>query len=124
MICKPKDQGGLGILNLRMQKQALLKNNLHKFYNHADIPWVNLVWHAYYDNRGTPQSINTKASFWWKDCIALEDIYKEMTFVDIQNRKLVLLWKDNWNTGIRQDIYISTSAFLCQNPKYYHRQGY
>jgi hypothetical protein len=99
-------QGGLGILNLIIHNQALLMKNLHKFYNHASIPWVNLVWHAYYDNRGTPQSINTKASFCWKDCIALEDKYKEMTYVDIQNGKIVLLWKDNWNNGIRQDIYI------------------
>jgi hypothetical protein len=87
MMCKPKDQGWQGILNLRMQNQALLMKNLHKFYNHADIPWVNLVWHAYYDNRGTPQSISTKASFWWKDCIDLEDKYKEMTSVNIQNGK-------------------------------------
>jgi hypothetical protein len=98
-------QGGLGILNLIIHNQALLMKNLHKFYNHASIPWVNLVWHAYYDNRGTPQSINTKASFCWKDCIALEDKYKEMTYVDIQNGKIVLLWKDNWNNKIRQDIY-------------------
>jgi hypothetical protein len=91
MMCKPKDQGGLAILNLRVQNQALLMKNLHKFYNHADIPWVKLIWHAYYDNRDTSQSINTKASFWWKDCLTFHDKYKEMTTVDIRNGKLVIL---------------------------------
>jgi hypothetical protein len=38
MMCRPKDQGGLGILNLKLQNQALIMKNLHKFYNHADIP--------------------------------------------------------------------------------------
>jgi hypothetical protein len=85
--------------------------NLHKFYNHADIPWVKLIWHAYYDNRGTPQSISTKASFWWRDCLTFQDKYKEMTIVDIQNGKSVILWKDNWNSGIRQDIYPHLHSF-------------
>ena len=43
MICRPKEQGGLGVLNLRVQNQALLLKNLYKFYNHMDIPWVNLL---------------------------------------------------------------------------------
>jgi hypothetical protein len=34
MICRPKDQGGLGVLDLRIQNKALLIKNLHKFYNH------------------------------------------------------------------------------------------
>jgi hypothetical protein len=80
-----KGSGGLGILNLRLQNQALLMKNLHKFYNHADIPWVNLIWQAYYENRGIPQTINPKASFWWRDCLTLQDRYKELTTVDIQS---------------------------------------
>jgi hypothetical protein len=84
MVCKPKDQGGLKILNLRLQNQALLMKNLHKFYNHVDIPWVNLIWHAYYCNRGTHQSIITKDYFWWKDCMALKGKYKEITFVEFK----------------------------------------
>jgi hypothetical protein len=33
MICRHKDQGGLGVLDLRTQNKALLLKNLHKFYN-------------------------------------------------------------------------------------------
>jgi hypothetical protein len=42
-ICRPKEQGGLGVLNLTIQNKALLLKNLHKFYNKHDIPWVNLI---------------------------------------------------------------------------------
>jgi hypothetical protein len=38
MVCRPKDQGGLGIINLRVQSKCLLLKHLHKFYNRADIP--------------------------------------------------------------------------------------
>jgi hypothetical protein len=43
LICRPKDQGGLGAINLRVQNKDLMMKNLHKFNNHKDIPWVNLI---------------------------------------------------------------------------------
>jgi hypothetical protein len=85
--------------------------NLHKFYNRADIPWVNLIWKAYYSNRGTPQTIKPKTSFWWRDCLSLQDKYKELTSVEIQNGKTVALWKDNWDNSIRQDEYPHLHSF-------------
>jgi hypothetical protein len=42
-ICIPKNQGGLGVLNLSIQNKALLLKNLDKFFNGHDVPWVNLI---------------------------------------------------------------------------------
>lgn len=41
--CVPKDQGGLGIIDLRVQSEGLLLKFLHKFYNKLDLPWVKLT---------------------------------------------------------------------------------
>jgi hypothetical protein len=41
MVCLPKNKGGLGITNIAVHNEALLKF-LHKFYNKEDIPWFNL----------------------------------------------------------------------------------
>jgi hypothetical protein len=49
MICKPKSAGGLGILDFGKQNDALLIKQLHKFYNKAEVPWVQLVWNYYTD---------------------------------------------------------------------------
>lgn len=38
MVCKPKKNGGLGVINLKIQNKALLMKFLHKFYNKKDIP--------------------------------------------------------------------------------------
>ena len=46
-----KEKGGLGIINLRLQNDALLMKHLSKFYNRADLPWVRMVWTRYYTNR-------------------------------------------------------------------------
>ena len=47
-VCKAKAAGGLGVLNLRTQCSALLMKHLYKFINQQDIPWVQLIWNAYY----------------------------------------------------------------------------
>jgi hypothetical protein len=47
---KPKEKGGPGIVNLRLQNDALLMKHLNKFYNKANIPCVRLVWNKYYTN--------------------------------------------------------------------------
>jgi hypothetical protein len=38
MVCKPKNKGGLGIINLKIQNKCLMMKQLHKFYNNVDLP--------------------------------------------------------------------------------------
>jgi hypothetical protein len=40
---KPKDQGGLGIIDLRAHNTTVLLKFLHKFNNRAQVPWVQLT---------------------------------------------------------------------------------
>ena len=47
-VCKPKNKGGLGVLDLKVQNEALLMKSLHKFYAKHDTPWVHLIWSTYY----------------------------------------------------------------------------
>jgi len=37
MVCKPKEEGGLGVLDLQKQNEALLMKKLDKFLNRRDI---------------------------------------------------------------------------------------
>jgi hypothetical protein len=69
---KPRNQGGLGIIDIQSQNKALLMKFLDKFYNHADVPWVSLTWSNLYSNEQTPpQSRCPVGSFWWKDILKL-----------------------------------------------------
>jgi hypothetical protein len=75
MICKPKQNGGLGVVDFQKQNAALLLKHLDKFYNHRDIPWVHLIWDAHYDGK-IPHAEKLCGSFWWRDVLKLVDNFK------------------------------------------------
>jgi len=62
MVTRAKEEGGLGVLDLKTQNEALLIKNLHKFFNKLDIPWVKLVWERYYNNGKLPSHIKKDLS--------------------------------------------------------------
>jgi hypothetical protein len=57
LVTRPKMKGGLGIIRLRPQNDALLMKILHKFYTKADPPWVQLICSKYYSNGKLPSVV-------------------------------------------------------------------
>jgi hypothetical protein len=92
-VCRPKDQGGLGVLDLKTQMEELLLKNLHNFFNGLDIPWVNLIWNTYY-SQGSLPGFQLEGSFWWKTHLKLLDKYKGMSRCLIGDGKSALFWTD------------------------------
>jgi hypothetical protein len=80
LVCKPKDKGGLGVINLEIQNDALLMKHLFKFFSHHDTPWVSMVWQAYYQN-SVPQASGPVGSFWWRDVCKLFTTSRGITSV-------------------------------------------
>ena len=79
-----KGRRRLQIINLELQNQALLMNNLDKFFNRKDIPWVNLVLENHYRNDRLP-GIVKKGSFWWRDVLKLLTSFKKMADIQLIN---------------------------------------
>lgn len=84
MIYRPKKHGGLGVLNLRIQNDAMLLKFLHKFYNRHDISWVKLIWDTYYNNSASHAS-ELCGSFWWCDVMQLSQIFRGVTTFHIRS---------------------------------------
>jgi hypothetical protein len=98
LVCLPKPEGGLGVLNLTVQNESLLLKHLHKFYNRAPIPWVQLVWTKYYSRDKLPVAGTTfRGSFWWRDILKLIDQFKGIAMVSVRDGKSCFLWHDLWN---------------------------
>jgi hypothetical protein len=86
MVCISKEEGGLGVLNLRTQNGCLLLKHLGKFFNRVNVPWVQLVWNRYYSDGKLPRlTSNFRGSFRWRDLLKLLDPFKGMAMVTIHN---------------------------------------
>jgi hypothetical protein len=103
MICKPKANGGLGVLDFKLQNEALLLKHLHKFFNREDLPWVNLVWNYYPE--GVPHASKLCGSFWWRDVMKLSELYRSVTSVNIKDGITTLFWADKWNGVCPQERF-------------------
>lgn len=95
MVCASKEDGGLGVINIRKQNEPLLLKNLHKFFNRMDTPWVSLVWEKHYRNGRLPNHIK-KGSFWWRDILKLLPKFKNFTRVNDEDGQSCPFWTDNW----------------------------
>ena len=98
LICRPKNRGGLGILNLGVQNVALLLKHVSNFLNKKDIPWVSLIWNSYYHER-VPQGTSACGSFWWKDICKVMISFREFSWVEVNDGDTALFWSDSWNIG-------------------------
>ena len=93
-VCRPKKQGGLGILDISIHNKALLMKNLLKFLNKEDIPWINLIWEKYYHTELPRRKL--EGSFWWKSHIALLERFKQISKCSIGSGQSILCWSDTW----------------------------
>jgi hypothetical protein len=89
---KAKEQGGL-VVNLAVQNNALLLKQLDKFYWKADVQWVSLIWHKYYQNV-IPHLAREKGSFWWKDILRLHVLYRCVAVCLPSRGDTVAFWED------------------------------
>ena len=113
-VRRPKNQGGLGVLNINIQNNALLLKNLHKFFNTLNIPWVNLIWDTYYNNGQVPGH-NLVGSFWWKANLNLLDHYKSMARCVICDGKSALSWTDLWDKQCMSTTFPHLLSFSKNN---------
>jgi hypothetical protein len=95
MLCKPKNKGGVGIVNFQKHNEALLLKFLDKFYNKADIPWAKLIWRTYYQS-SVPLAENLCGSFWWKDVCMYLDKYRHVATILPSKGDTFMFWLYCW----------------------------
>lgn len=106
----PKDKGGLGIINLSLRNDALLMKHLSKFYNKENIPWVRMIWATYYPDR-VPHTAREIGSFWWRDVLRLNVLFRGVTKCQVGDGTTVCFWDDLWTDGILSHKYPRLASF-------------
>lgn len=109
MVCKDKKEGGLRVINIKTQNEALLIKHLHKFFNKEDILWVSLVWEKYYNSGKLPG--NSKKDPLVEDIVKLLGKFKGMAKVEIGDGESCLLWDDLWSSEPLSQKYPQLHSF-------------
>jgi hypothetical protein len=116
MVCLPKNEGGLGVINLRTQNEALLLKNLHKFFNQMDIPWVHLIWEKYYPHGKLPNHVR-KGSFWSRGILCLLDKFKGLASATVHSgRTTCQVWQDLWEDSVPSQKFPELFYFAKNSP--------
>jgi hypothetical protein len=106
LVRKPKDKGGLGVINLSVQNDALLLKPLDKFYKKANVPWVRLIWDKYYSNV-VPHLVKGKGSFWWRDILRLHIQFRGVVVCSPVKGDTISFWGDLINDNILSLVFPS-----------------
>jgi hypothetical protein len=104
LVRKPKAKGGLGVINLSVQNDALLLKQLDKFYKWEKIQWVSLIWQKYY-NGTVPHLAREKGSFWWKDILQLNVYFRGVAMCIPNHGNIVSFWEDLINGRVHSEIF-------------------
>jgi hypothetical protein len=104
LVRKPKAKGGLGVINLSVQNDALLLKQLDKFYKQEKIQWVTLIWQKCY-NGIVPHLAREKGSFWWKDILRLNVHFRGVAMCIPNHGNTISFWEDLINGRVHSDIF-------------------
>jgi len=107
--------GGLGVINLSLQNDALLIKQLDKFYRKENIQWIKLIWQKYYVDI-VPHLAREKGSFWWKDILRLHVKYRGITHC-IPNKGHAISFLDDLIDGRIHSQSLPSLFQYAKNPK-------
>ena len=96
ILCRPKDQGGLGILDLQLQNKCLLAKWLVDLLN-TDGMWQTLLTNKYLRSKSLTQ-VKAKPydSHFWRGLMHIKDEVLAKGSFDIKDGSKTRFWDDTW----------------------------
>ncbi|KAL0302794.1 UNVERIFIED_CONTAM: hypothetical protein Sangu_3077400 [Sesamum angustifolium] len=97
-ICKPKDEGGLGIRSLIVMNQALMLKQLWRILqNDGSSIWVDWIHHYRLRNSSLWTFNGATGSWSWKKMIKLRPLLRNCISYKVGTGSVFSLWQDIWH---------------------------
>jgi len=119
-ICKRKEFGGLGVINLADFNNALLNKWMWKIFDDTDeLYWPNLVLNNYY--KGNKENVingkhRRKSSYFWQGVLKTFDMLKVGSRVDVGDGITTLFWQDIWMGEVSFNTKFFNLSHFINNP--------
>jgi hypothetical protein len=96
VICRPKDQGGLGIDVLKIKNLCLLSKWLDKLINQEGV-WQELLHNKYLNNKTLSQVlVQPHDSPFWRGLMKVKDEFFKCGSFIVNNGMSTRFWEDTW----------------------------
>jgi hypothetical protein len=109
ILCRPKDQGGLGILDLQLQNKCLLAKWIVNLLN-TDGIWQKLLTNIYLNSKSLSQ-VKAKPydSHFWRGLMKIKDEVLQLGSFSVKDGEKTRFWEDTWLVALLSDLDIHQS---------------
>jgi hypothetical protein len=115
MICRPKEVGGLGLLNTKNMNRALLLKWIWRLYQEEDTIWARIIHAKYPDASDLFSGSGQGGSPFWKSLHKIKHLFKVGAKHEVRNGTRTSFWKDWWiGRGPIMESFPSLFA-ICDN---------
>ena len=95
VICRPKDQGGLGVENLEVKNRCLLSKWLYKLAAETDATWAQLLRNKYMHSKTLSQvTVRPTDSPFWKGIMRVKATFFNRTRFIVGDGNSTRFWDD------------------------------
>jgi hypothetical protein len=95
-ICRPKEFGGLGLLNTKKMNLALLLKWIWRLYQDEDKIWARIMHAKYLDASDLSSGSGHGGSPFWKSLHKIKHLFKVGAKHEVRNGRRTSFWKDWW----------------------------
>lgn len=115
-VCRPKDFGGLRVLNTRLMNDCMLSKWMWRINGAKDELWFRLLKAKYFPHGDYRDSLDLRGSQFWKALCRVKHLFNWGVSYQAGNGKSISFWKDVWIGNCPFYIRFNRLYSICLNP--------
>jgi hypothetical protein len=121
-VCRPKDFGGMGIMNTEVFNECLMAKWIWKNYKQSNDLWVRLLTAKYMRHGDFFRTVG-KGSQFWRGLHQVKHLFKREVVHKVSNGELTNLWDDVWVTSASLRVCFPKIYGICRDVNISVAQG-
>jgi hypothetical protein len=117
MVSKPRDQGGIGIINTRIMNDCLLTKWIWRILQEPDELWFKVIKAKYLDGCSFFSATNRGSSQFWKGLHKVKHFFKWGAIFKVKNGLNCRFWQDCWLRNVPLKIAYENLYKLVRDPE-------
>jgi len=116
-ICRPRIQGGLGLVNSKLMNECLLTKWIWKIVKGSDETWYKILQAKYLRNGTFFSSPSRGTSQFWQSLHKVKHLFKWGAIYQVKDGKKTLFWKDIWKGDSPIKSHFPELYQMCTYPR-------